>query len=113
MHRPAESTEPCNWYCHRVTTGGRQHEPAEVLHGTDAGSAAATSAADPFAGMADTAPAGVTAMVTVKSIPEASDPKMRMRPIHGLPVTGQGAGHSAPRTEAVRHRLERIIATME
>src|SRR5215475_2720156 len=90
MHRPAESTEPCNWYCHRDATGGRQHEPAEVLHGTDAGSAAATGAADPFAGMADTAPAGVTAMVTVKSIPPASDPKMRMRPMPWPPCDRPG-----------------------
>jgi hypothetical protein len=42
MHWPDALTEPCSWYCQRETTGGCQHKPADVLHGTGAGRAAAS-----------------------------------------------------------------------
>jgi hypothetical protein len=42
MHCPDALTEPCSWYCQRETTGGCQHKPADVLHGTGAGRAAAS-----------------------------------------------------------------------
>src|SRR5437868_14095217 len=73
MHWPAELTEPCSWYCQRETTGGCQQEPADVLHGTGAGRAAAACA--PGRGMscvAGPAHAGAAATADVISIVPAS-----------------------------------------
>src|SRR5438105_10387899 len=33
---PLEFRAACSWYCQRVATGGCQHAPTEVLHGTGA-----------------------------------------------------------------------------
>src|SRR6266480_6016427 len=76
-HWPAELTEPCSWYCQRETTGGCQHEPAEVLHGTGAGRAAAAGAADRVMNCVDPAQAGAAAMATVITTAPASDPITR------------------------------------
>src|SRR5262252_4674800 len=63
MHWPEELTEPCSWYCQVATSGGCQHDPAEVLHGTGAGSATAAAgtrawpALDAAAGPAEAVPA--------------------------------------------------------
>ena len=67
MHLPAELTEPCSWYCQRDTTGGRQHEPADVLHCTGAGRAAA-AASDRGMSCADPAQAGATAAAEMTSM---------------------------------------------
>src|SRR5215813_11704353 len=77
MHWPAELTEPCSWYCHRETTGGCQHEPADVLHGTGVGKAAAAAAADRIDDCADTAPAGAAATADTTSMIPATDPRVR------------------------------------
>src|SRR5262249_5046689 len=72
MHWPELFTEPCSWYCQRAATGGCQHDPAEVLHGTGAGNAAAActdgrdpaGAAQAAAGSASTAGIIMRPMVT-------------------------------------------------
>src|SRR5215813_1223843 len=77
MHWPAELTEPCSWYCHRETTGGCQHEPADVLHGTGAGSAAAAIVADRIEGRADPAHAGAATTADTTSMIPVTDPRVR------------------------------------
>ena len=74
MHWPAELTEPCSWYCQRETTGGCQHEPADVLHGTGAGRRAAAGAADPVMSCAGPAQAGAAAMAGMTSMVPISNP---------------------------------------
>src|SRR5215831_20942472 len=76
-HWPAELTEPCSWYCQRETTGGCQHEPAEALHGTGAGRAAAAGAVGRVISFpAGPAQAGAAIAKTASNAP-ASDPNAR------------------------------------
>jgi hypothetical protein len=77
MHWPTALTEPCSWYCQREATGGRQHEPAEVLHDTGAGRAAAAGAADRAMNCVDPAQAGAAAKANVMTTAPASDPSAR------------------------------------
>src|SRR5215475_13099646 len=76
-HWPAGLTEPCSWYCQRETSGGRQHEPAEVLHGTGAGSAAAAGVADRVISWAGPAQAGAAATAKVTATVPTSNPSAR------------------------------------
>src|SRR5262252_986768 len=72
MHWPEELTEPCNWYCQVATSGGRQHEFAEVLHGTGPGRAAAAARACAWAwpdAAAGPAQAGPAVNSTAASVP--------------------------------------------
>jgi hypothetical protein len=77
MHWPAELTEPCSWYCQRETTGGRQHEPADVLHGAGAGRAAAVATAGRIMSCVDPAQAGAAAMADMMSVVPVSNPSAR------------------------------------
>src|SRR5215469_7229293 len=85
MHWPAELIEPCSWYCHRDTTGGVQHEPADVLHATGAGSAAeAGAAASGLTCKAGPAQAGAATAERRTTAP-ASEPNARAPRICDLP----------------------------
>lgn len=76
-HWPAALTEPCSWYCQRETTGGCQHEPAEVLHGTGADKATAVGAAGRVISCMGPAQAGAAAMADVTSTVPISNPSAR------------------------------------
>src|SRR5215470_163823 len=91
MHWPAELREPWSWYCHRETSAGCQHEPAAVLHGTGAGSAAVATAGAWLAAWrtgAGRAHAGAAAKAPATSAAMTNDPSMRTRcmatPVIGL-----------------------------
>ncbi len=78
MHWPDELIEPCSWYCQRETTGGSQQEPADVLHGTGAGRAAAANPADGVTGRVEVAQAGAAAAADRISMAPASVPIVRL-----------------------------------
>src|SRR5215472_17257893 len=92
MHWPDELTEPCSWYCQVATSGGCQHEPAAVLHGTGAGRAAAAAWALAWAAAdaaACPAEAGPAVNSTAASVP-MTHPVMRPPCIGHLRFHGRG-----------------------
>src|SRR5215831_634932 len=82
MHCPAAFSEPCSWYCQVATSGGCQHEPAAVLQGTGAGSAAAAALA--WRVGADPAHAGTAGKSTRMIVAPAIDPNVRAHRIGTL-----------------------------
>src|SRR5215472_12561998 len=87
MHCPAALSEPCSWYCQVATSGGCQHEPAVVLQGTGAGSAAAAGLAWRVAGVpAQPGAAGKSARMIMAP---ASDPSVRAPRIGTLPASAR------------------------
>src|SRR5215831_8196814 len=116
MHWPAGLTEPCSLYCQRETTGGRQQEPADALHGTGAGRAAAAVVADRVMSCAGAAQAGAAAMADVVRIVPASSTSARAPRIltssADVHVAGGRGGWAPPRKAPgvhARHQPERII----
>src|SRR6516165_3668956 len=92
MHWPEELTDPCSWYCQVATSGGCQHEPAAVLHGTGAGRAAAAAGALAWASLdaaAGPAEAGPAASSTAASVP-VTHPVARPLCIGHLRFRGRG-----------------------
>src|SRR5215475_5013052 len=95
-HWPAGLTEPCSWYCQRETSGGCQHEPAEVLHGTGAGSATAAGVADRVMSWAGPAHAGAAATAEVTSTAPMSNPSARAPRILRPPQPASTSRAGAP-----------------